>query len=414
MLTHCTSVAPVQFLLSPIEVTWLQTFLFSSVESPFHWITVSTFAWAYWTVTCESNVPARWAAAFFPRTQRAETSRAADIFQGHAWAAQPHVSWVLLPDGPNEGHTMKPGSTAVRSLPGDFGYSAKMSPSQSILRKEPGNTKSRGTWPNCSVLRGGVARRAGAFATESYCRESQQCWRQGQPDDVGTVSNGMKVLNMPPSTWAEQLHAPPGYLTARLPLCSVQPNVLNMPPWTWAEQLHAPPGYLIARLRLCSVQGNVLNVPPWMWAEKLHAPPRVPDSQIAFVQCPTERLKHAAFNVSRTAARSSRVPDSQIAFVQCPREGLKHAALNVSRTPGYLTARLPLCSVQPSVLNMPPSTWAEQLHAPPGYLTARWRPYSVQGNVLNVPPWMWAEQLHAAPRVPDSQIAFMRCPTELP
>ena len=42
-MTHCTSVAPVQFLLSPIEVTQLQTFLFSSNESPFHWIMVLTF-----------------------------------------------------------------------------------------------------------------------------------------------------------------------------------------------------------------------------------------------------------------------------------------------------------------------------------------------------------------------------------
>ena len=47
LLTHWTSVAPVQFLLSPIEVTWLQTFLFSSIALPFHWITVSTFVWAY-------------------------------------------------------------------------------------------------------------------------------------------------------------------------------------------------------------------------------------------------------------------------------------------------------------------------------------------------------------------------------
>ena len=63
VLTHLTSVPPVQFFLSPVEVTQLQTFLLTPVELPFHSIMVSTFdcvfilvsctiIQSYWTVDC--------------------------------------------------------------------------------------------------------------------------------------------------------------------------------------------------------------------------------------------------------------------------------------------------------------------------------------------------------------------------
>ena len=70
---HLSCISPifVSTIFNPIEVTQLQTFLFNSVESPFHWIMVSTFVvlssschvqptihQAYWTVTCEPNVQA--------------------------------------------------------------------------------------------------------------------------------------------------------------------------------------------------------------------------------------------------------------------------------------------------------------------------------------------------------------------
>ena len=55
MLTHSTSVAPVNFLVSPVEVPQLQTFSFSPAEPPFHWIMVSTFFCVIVFVSCTSD-----------------------------------------------------------------------------------------------------------------------------------------------------------------------------------------------------------------------------------------------------------------------------------------------------------------------------------------------------------------------
>ena len=76
MLTHFTSVAPVQFFLNPVQVTQLQTFLFSSADLPFHWIMVSTFFCVFILVSCAIIKPIgllpegptfkhEWAKAFF-------------------------------------------------------------------------------------------------------------------------------------------------------------------------------------------------------------------------------------------------------------------------------------------------------------------------------------------------------------
>ena len=79
-----------------------------------------------------------WAASFFPCTRRAVTSRAADISQEHAWAAQPHASL-----SPVMGQTKKDTQveTAVRATGMQQGVAmqaaqpGKMSPSQSSSRK---------------------------------------------------------------------------------------------------------------------------------------------------------------------------------------------------------------------------------------------------------------------------------------
>ena len=47
VLAHLTSVPPVHFLLSPVEVTQLQTFLFRPVEAPFLSIMVFNIWWCY-------------------------------------------------------------------------------------------------------------------------------------------------------------------------------------------------------------------------------------------------------------------------------------------------------------------------------------------------------------------------------
>ena len=52
-----TSVAPVQFFLSLVKVTQLKTFLFTSVELPFHWIMVSTVFCVIIFVSCTAIKP---------------------------------------------------------------------------------------------------------------------------------------------------------------------------------------------------------------------------------------------------------------------------------------------------------------------------------------------------------------------
>ena len=52
-----TSVAPVQFFLSLVKVTQLKTFLFTSVELPFHWIMVSTVFCVIIFMSCTSIKP---------------------------------------------------------------------------------------------------------------------------------------------------------------------------------------------------------------------------------------------------------------------------------------------------------------------------------------------------------------------
>ena len=115
VLTHLTAVPPVYFLLSPVEVTQLQTFLFRPVELPFHSImvfnirlssTVLSFSCMYY----HSILLDCWLLPVGPTFK-------------HAWAAASVKSaweqhsrtrlWVLLPERPSEeGHAS---STAARA-----------------------------------------------------------------------------------------------------------------------------------------------------------------------------------------------------------------------------------------------------------------------------------------------------------
>ena len=106
VLTHLTSVPPVHFLLSPVEVEdTVANFLVQAswIALPFdhgfqHSIVLSFSCHALsvnptglLTVTCGSHVQARLGRSIFPRARRAVTSRAA-ICQERAWAAEPHAS----------------------------------------------------------------------------------------------------------------------------------------------------------------------------------------------------------------------------------------------------------------------------------------------------------------------------------
>ena len=75
VLTHLTSVPPVQFFLSPVEVTQLQTFLFSPVELPFHSIMVSTFDCVFSLVSC-TIIQSYWTVDCYLRVQRSNVAGA--------------------------------------------------------------------------------------------------------------------------------------------------------------------------------------------------------------------------------------------------------------------------------------------------------------------------------------------------
>ena len=87
VLSHLTSVPPVQFFLSPVEVTQLQTFLFSPVELPFHSIMVSTFDCVFSLVSC-TIIQSYWTVDCYLRVQRSNVA-------GATWSANSHLQTTI-------------------------------------------------------------------------------------------------------------------------------------------------------------------------------------------------------------------------------------------------------------------------------------------------------------------------------
>ena len=150
MLVHFTSVVPVQFLFQPSRMTQLQTFLMTqlnclSIDHIFH----SLLCYHYVSCTIITptgllpvgNVQARLGRRIFCMHVKSCDVSSNRLFSrarvGSAAAA--HI----------ETWERRQHSRVLSSRPLWLQRQDVMSPSQSILRKESGNTKSSGTRLNC-------------------------------------------------------------------------------------------------------------------------------------------------------------------------------------------------------------------------------------------------------------------------